>query len=186
MRNPIVRICSKRVHVLPTARFLLDGLTQLATPFPFPLSSFPFPITSICTSAGAALSVIAFTWLVYYSHGAPPSMWVTGSGMIAGSFFFGANAPIAVELASEIVFPVSEGTSAAYLNLVFMLANLGGMEVANAVSHRASNLGVCAMCSIAVLLLLPMRIPNNRLAIDAAEPVRPASAVDSASLPGLA
>lgn len=124
----------------------------------------------VCTSVGCALSVIGFTWLVYFYHGAPPSMWVTGVGFMVGSFFFGANAPIAVELASEIVFPVSEGTSAAYLNLVFMLTNLGGMEIANAVSHRSSNIGVCVVCVIAALALLPMRIPNNRLSIDQGQP----------------
>ena len=97
------------------------------------------------------------------------SLWVIGAGFFVACFFFGASGPLILELGSEICFPVSEGTAAAYINMVFMSTNVAGMEAGNALSGETANVGLCVVLLVCAVALLPVSGRSRRYDMDVAQ-----------------
>jgi len=75
----------------------------------------------------------------------------------ASGFFFNAAAPMQLELAAELTFPVGEETSAAVISLGYALSNIVGMFVGDAVTPRTFNIALAAflaLCAAAIGVLV--------------------------------
>ena len=92
-----------------------------------------------------------------------------GIAFCVSNFAYGGNAVLGLELASEIVFPVSEESAAAYMTLMYQLFNIVLMEAGNVkvMSHLNFNLLSAGMFGLCTLLVLPVASVNARLIMDA-------------------
>ena len=90
--------------------------------------------------------------------------------VIATSTFKGS-AVLGLELASEIVFPVSEESAAAYMTLMYQVFNIGLMELGNVkvMSHLNFNILTASLFALCSLLMLPVDSVNSRQMMDAKE-----------------
>ena len=89
-------------------------------------------------------------------------------GLVYGvaSFAFGGVSPIALELASEIVFPVSEESAAAYMTLMYQVLNIFCMEIGNVMLHLDFNILTAALFGVCTLLVIPVVSKNARQNLD--------------------
>ena len=97
---------------------------------------------------------------------APVGMYAMGAAFCAGSFLFGGSAVIGLELASEIVFPVSEESAAAYMTLLYMVANIASMEAGNVLTGKAINTCVAVLLAICAIILVPIKVGNKRILLE--------------------
>eukprot|EP00729_Bicosta_minor_P003293 gene3293-28038_t len=96
----------------------------------------------------------------------PAGFYAFGSVFCLGSFFFGGSSVIGLELASEIVFPVSEESAAAYMTLLYMVFNIATMEAGNVLSGKAINIGVASLLACCAAIVIPIKVGNKRMTID--------------------
>lgn len=101
-------------------------------------------------------------------HGSShPQGWIAmGATFCIGSFFFGGSSVVGLELACEIVFPVSEESAAAYMTLLYMVFNIASMEAGNVLHSETINIGVASLLGMCAILLLPIKNLNKRMSLD--------------------
>lgn len=78
---------------------------------------------------------------------------------------------LGLELASELVFPVSEESAAAYMTVMYQVLNIGLMEAGNVkvMSHLKFNILTAGLFGLCSLLVLPVVSLNSRQKMDAKE-----------------
>lgn len=116
----------------------------------------------------ATMAVAAFLWLVYLSP-VPVHLYVLGTVYVTFGFFFGAVAPLALELAAEISFPVSEETAAAYIMLAWNIIDAASFEIFYTISPKTVNFVTIAImlgCLCLLLSLLCSTPKKTRISFD--------------------
>ena len=137
------------------------------------------PASAPATNAAALLPPLSLTSSeAAFGLGTEPATTTTTRGLIpigiafcVTNFAYGGIAVLGLELASELVFPVSEESAAAYMTVMYQVLNIGLMEAGNVkvMSHLKFNILTAGLFGLCSLLVLPVVSLNSRQKMDAKE-----------------
>eukprot|EP00035_Acanthoeca_spectabilis_P002179 m.85688 g.85688 ORF g.85688 m.85688 type:complete len:493 (-) comp11408_c0_seq1:60-1538(-) len=114
-----------------------------------------------------ALGTVGFGFTLCFS---PPgtSVWLIAAPYMLISLIYGAVTPLCFELAAELVFPVAEESSSAWINLSYMAINVAAVFVYDHLSTEFAMFGSAGVIFLCSILLATIGNIHKRYDLDRA------------------